>query len=121
MPDPLQQRALQQNTVVDSASGIPDQKSVLQQQRQHADSHSAPAQLAVELAPVQNLSIQGQGYGEGWRQSKAHDSSAPAVAQGEDASLNEETETSLPSIAAKGVDMSDQAGVHILFISIPVT
>jgi len=118
MPDPLQQRAPQQNAVVDPTSDLPDQKSLLQQQRQHADSHCAPAQLAVELPPVHNLSIQGQGYGEGRRQSKAHDSSAPAVAQGEDASHNEETETSLPSIAPEGVDMIDQAGVHILFVSI---
>ena len=57
--------------------------------QQAAESDGVEPQPAAELPALQNLSIQGQGYGEGSRrQSRAHDSSSaagpglPGVAQG---------------------------------------
>ncbi len=84
LPDALQQRALQQMAAAGRGSVVLQQMPSTQPA---ADSDSAPARPAAELTALQNLTIQGQGYGEGSRrQSRAHDSSTagpglPSTAQ----------------------------------------
>ena len=73
LPDALQQRALQQMAAAGKGSEVLQQVPFAQHA---ADSDSAPARPAAELPALQNLSIQGQGYGDASRrQSRAHDSS----------------------------------------------
>ncbi len=84
LPDALQQQALQQMAAAGRGSELLQQAPSTQHA---ADSDSAPARPATELPALQNLLIQGQGYGEGSRrQSRAHDSSTagpglPSIAQ----------------------------------------
>ena len=76
LPDALHQRALQQLAAAERSSEAPPQMPDMQQA---ADSGTAAAGPATELPALQNLTIQGQGYGEGSRrQSRAHDSSGGA-------------------------------------------